>query len=97
MLPARFSQAIGSGCGVYYGEEVDFCHFASSVMRLHGDAVSLLVLDTLWLWSDLVRASVRLFSTISWLILLTFSLFHISSLPAVISALLGAISQGAEE
>lgn len=38
----------------------------------------------------------RLFSTISWLMLLTFSFSHFS-LPAVISAPLGAISQGAEE
>jgi len=66
-------------------------------MRLHGDAFLLLELDTLWLGSDLVTASMRLFSTICWLMLLTFSFSHLSSMPVVISAPLGAISQGAEE
>lgn len=81
----------------FYGEEGDFCRFVSSVMKFRGGAFSLLVLDTLWLGPDSFRASMRLFSTISWLMLLTFSFSHFSSLPAVISAPLGAISQGAEE
>lgn len=50
-----------------------------------------LVLETLWLGLDLFRASARLFSTISWLMLLTFS-FSNFSLPVVIAAPLGAIS-----
>lgn len=67
------------------------------VMRLRGDTFWLLVLDTLWLGPDLFRASMSVFSTISWLMLLAFSFSHFSSLPVVISAPLGAISQGAEE
>lgn len=46
VLPAQLSQAVGSGHRVFLGEWVNFCHFASSVMRLHGDAFLLLVLDT---------------------------------------------------
>lgn len=65
-------------------------------MRLRGDAFLLLVLDALWLGPDLFGAGMRLFSTISWLTLLTFSFSHFS-LPVVNSAPLGAISQGAEE
>lgn len=94
-LPAWLSQAAGTGCGVFcFWKGVDFCHFASSVMRLRGVVFLLLMLDTLWLGPDLFRVSIRLFSTISWL---TFSFSHFSFLPVVISALLDAISQGAEE
>ena len=81
----------------FYGERVDFCHFASNVMWLCGNASSLLVLDALWLRPELFEASMWLFSTISWLMLLIFSSSHFSSLPMVISSPLGAISQGAEE
>lgn len=76
---------------------VDFCHFASSVMRLCGVVFLLLMLGTLCLGPDLFRVSVRLFSTISWIMVLTFSLSHFFFLPVVISAPLDAFSQGAEE
>lgn len=96
-LPAWLSQAGGTGCGVYCGKEVDFRHFASSVMRLCGVAFLLLMLDTLWLGPDLFRVTIKLFSTISWLMVLTFSFSHFSFLPVAISAPLDTISQGAEE
>lgn len=66
-------------------------------MRLHGDAFLLLVLDTPRLHSGVFRAGMRLCPTISCLMLLTFSFSHFSSLPVLISAPLGDISQGAEE
>jgi len=49
---------------------------------------------TLCLFPDLFKSSVSLFSTVSQL--LTFSFSHFS-MPVVISAPLGDISQGAEE
>lgn len=66
-------------------------------MRLHGVVFLLLMLDTLWLGADLFRVSIRLFSTISWFIVLAFSFSYFSFLPMVISAPLDAFSQGAEE
>lgn len=80
-----------------WGMGGDFCHFTSSVMRLHGVAFLLLMLDTLWLGPDLFIVSINLFSPISWLMVLTFSFSHFSFLPVAISAPLDAISQSAEE
>lgn len=96
-LTAWLSQAAGTGCRVFLWKGVNFCHFASSVMRLCGVVFLLLMLGTLCLGPDLFRVSVRLFSTISWFMVLTFSLSHFSFLPVVISAPLDAFSQGAEE